>query len=107
MGVLATGTSCFALVWVIGRSRVPLPPARMTPFTVGMVLAEADLSVRAASVRDAELVLGVLGEALVVDLAVGGATDGVDGEGPLGCLVGSELALDVGDQRSLVELAAG
>src|SRR5215211_4390589 len=32
MGLLATGTSCFALVWVIGRSRVPAPPARMRPF---------------------------------------------------------------------------
>src|SRR5687768_6870096 len=32
MGLLATGTSCLALVWVIGRSRVPAPPARMRPF---------------------------------------------------------------------------
>src|SRR5437762_836388 len=32
MGLLATGTSCFALVWVIGRSRVPAPPERIRPF---------------------------------------------------------------------------
>src|SRR5262245_64928134 len=33
IGLLAIGTSCFALVWVMGRSRVPVPPARMRPFT--------------------------------------------------------------------------
>src|SRR5579859_1239536 len=33
MGLLATGTSCLALVWVIGRSRVPAPPARISAFT--------------------------------------------------------------------------
>src|SRR5437870_13450870 len=32
MGLFATGTSCLALVWVIGRSRVPAPPARMSAF---------------------------------------------------------------------------
>src|SRR5665811_1309156 len=32
MGLLAIGTSCLALVWVIGRSRVPAPPARIKPF---------------------------------------------------------------------------
>jgi hypothetical protein len=31
--------SCFAPVWVIGRSRVPLPPLRMSPFTGTPVLA--------------------------------------------------------------------
>src|SRR6266508_169562 len=30
-GLLATGTSCFALVYVIGRRRVPLPPLRTNP----------------------------------------------------------------------------
>src|SRR3954464_5499164 len=34
-GLLATGTSCLALVWVIGRRRVPLPPERIRPFTAG------------------------------------------------------------------------
>src|SRR6185312_17441850 len=29
---LATGTSCLALVCVIGRRRVPLPPERISPF---------------------------------------------------------------------------
>src|ERR687898_3530234 len=33
IGLLAMGTSCFALVWVMGRSRLPVPPARMRPFT--------------------------------------------------------------------------
>src|SRR5437870_12070888 len=32
MGLFATGTSCLALVWVIGRNRVPAPPARMSAF---------------------------------------------------------------------------
>src|SRR3977135_2985089 len=32
MGRFATGTSCLALVWVIGRSRVPRPPLRISPF---------------------------------------------------------------------------
>src|SRR3954447_24779550 len=32
MGLFAIGTSCFALVCVIGRSRVPAPPARIKPF---------------------------------------------------------------------------
>src|SRR4029453_7896291 len=27
------GTSCLALVWVMGRRRVPAPPERMRPFT--------------------------------------------------------------------------
>ena len=31
-GLLATGTSCLAEVWVSGRSRVPLPPERINPF---------------------------------------------------------------------------
>ena len=35
--MLATGTSCLALVWVIGRRRVPAPPARMRPFTAVVV----------------------------------------------------------------------
>src|SRR3954447_11364176 len=35
MGLLATGTSCLALVWVMGRRRVPAPPLRMRPFTCG------------------------------------------------------------------------
>src|SRR4030095_14308750 len=30
MGLLATGTSCLALVCVMGRRRVPRPPARMS-----------------------------------------------------------------------------
>src|SRR3954453_19125934 len=30
-GRLATGTSCLALVWVIGARRVPLPPLRISP----------------------------------------------------------------------------
>src|SRR5712671_5376519 len=33
MGLFATGTSCFALVWVMGRRRVPLPPLRMSAFS--------------------------------------------------------------------------
>src|SRR5215212_3132424 len=37
MGLLATGTSCLALVWVIGRRRVPAPPERMRPFTAAVV----------------------------------------------------------------------
>ena len=32
IGLLAMGTSCLALVCVIGRRRVPAPPARMSPF---------------------------------------------------------------------------
>jgi hypothetical protein len=32
MGLFAIGTSCLALVCVIGRSRVPAPPARISPF---------------------------------------------------------------------------
>src|SRR5262249_12111708 len=32
MGLLATGTSCLALVCVMGRRRVPLPPARTSAF---------------------------------------------------------------------------
>src|SRR5436309_1785044 len=32
IGLLATGTSCLALVWVIGRSRVPRPPASTSAF---------------------------------------------------------------------------
>jgi hypothetical protein len=31
IGLLAIGTSCFALVCVIGRRRVPAPPARIRP----------------------------------------------------------------------------
>ena len=30
--MLATGTSCLARVWVIGRRRVPAPPARINAF---------------------------------------------------------------------------
>jgi hypothetical protein len=30
-GLLATGTSCLALVYVIGRRRVPRPPERIRP----------------------------------------------------------------------------
>ena len=32
---MAIGTSCLALVWVIGRRRVPAPPERMRPFMAG------------------------------------------------------------------------
>src|SRR5438270_10525652 len=32
MGLLATGTSCFALVWVSGRSRDPAPPQSTSAF---------------------------------------------------------------------------
>src|ERR1044071_4577000 len=32
MGLLATGTSCFAAVCVSGRRRVPLPPLSTNPF---------------------------------------------------------------------------
>ena len=32
MGLFATGTSCLALVWVMGRSRVPAPPDVIRPF---------------------------------------------------------------------------
>src|SRR3954447_12791687 len=35
-GRLATGTSCLALVWVIGRRRVPRPPERIRPFRRSM-----------------------------------------------------------------------
>lgn len=38
MGLLAMGTSCFALVWVMGRSRVPFPPARMSALMMDHVL---------------------------------------------------------------------
>src|SRR5947199_10860383 len=37
IGLLAIGTSCLALVWVIGRSRVPAPPARIKPFIRGEI----------------------------------------------------------------------
>ena len=41
-GRFATGTSCFAEVWVIGRSRVPAPPASTSAFTrVSLRLAAA------------------------------------------------------------------
>src|SRR5436305_12679772 len=33
MGLLATGTSCLALVWVMGRNRVPAPPQSTSAFT--------------------------------------------------------------------------
>ena len=46
---------------------------------------------------------GVRLEALVVDLAVGGAADRVDGEHALGRLVGRQPALHVGDDGALVE----
>src|SRR5919108_2741908 len=36
MGLLATGTSCLALVWVMGRSLVPAPPARMSAFSMSL-----------------------------------------------------------------------
>src|SRR5204862_1979324 len=32
-GLFATGTSCLALVCVIGRSRVPRPPERISPLS--------------------------------------------------------------------------
>jgi hypothetical protein len=32
MGQLATGTSCLALVCVISRSRVPVPPLRISAY---------------------------------------------------------------------------
>ena len=32
MGLFATGRSCFARVWVIGRSLDPVPPQRMIAF---------------------------------------------------------------------------
>src|SRR3954454_3571770 len=37
MGLLATGTNCLALVCVMGRNRVPAPPARINAFT-GLLL---------------------------------------------------------------------
>ena len=37
--MFATGTSCLALVWVIGRRRVPLPPERTSPFSAGVTRA--------------------------------------------------------------------
>src|SRR6202162_3958261 len=40
MGLLAMGTSCLALVWVMGRSRVPRPPLRMSAF-IRQVLAQS------------------------------------------------------------------
>src|SRR5687768_3243031 len=44
MGLLATGTSCLALVWVMGRRRVPAPPARISAFTaVGLALGRQRL----------------------------------------------------------------
>src|SRR4029079_3903260 len=46
-------------------------------------------------------------QTLVVQFAVGGASDGVDGEDALGCLVGGEVLLDVGDQSRAVDLVAG
>ena len=50
MGLLATGTSCLALVWVIGRSRVPAPPARISAFT-GPVLTPVTAGRRAPGRR--------------------------------------------------------
>ena len=41
MGLFATGTSCLALVWVIGRRRVPAPPERMSPFTASFLAGAA------------------------------------------------------------------
>src|SRR2546428_2971599 len=35
-GLLATGMSCLAEVWVKGRIRVPLPPDRIRPFIVSL-----------------------------------------------------------------------
>src|SRR5690242_35518 len=43
MGLFATGTSCLALVWVIGRSRVPAPPARVSPFMEPSMLLRSPL----------------------------------------------------------------
>src|ERR1700730_10544701 len=40
-GLLATGTSCLALVCVIGRRRVPRPPERISPFSGCMLTREA------------------------------------------------------------------
>src|SRR5215213_5863905 len=59
MGLLATGTSCLALVCVMGRSRVPAPPQGTRAFTTrrpALVLA---------------LVPGHGGEERLVELVVG------------------------------------
>src|SRR4030095_12552608 len=39
MGLLATGTSCLADVKVMGRSRVPRPPERISPFIWRLIIA--------------------------------------------------------------------
>jgi len=41
MGRLATGTSCFALVWVSGRSQLPDPPQRTIAFTRARLFKES------------------------------------------------------------------
>src|SRR6478752_4763039 len=54
MGLFAMGTSCLALVWVIGRSRVPEPPERMRPFTAAILsrgTARASVDGLAAELR--------------------------------------------------------
>src|SRR5689334_9636806 len=45
IGLLAIGTSCLALVCVIGRSRVPAPPASMRPFIWDRMLGEPCITV--------------------------------------------------------------
>src|SRR5262245_36298487 len=66
------GTSCLALVWVMGRRRVPAPPARMRPLTGWSFLqdgtggAQATRSCRGSSGhRQAE----VAGDDQALDLA--------------------------------------
>jgi hypothetical protein len=39
--LFATGTSCLAEVWVIGRRRVPAPPERISPLSVFISGAKA------------------------------------------------------------------
>ena len=34
IGLLATGTNCFAPVYVKGRNRVPLPPDKISAFII-------------------------------------------------------------------------
>src|SRR5829696_6770430 len=58
MGLLATGTSCLALVWVMGRNRVPAPPQGTRAFTRG-------------TPRLSALVAGDGGEELAVLLPLG------------------------------------
>src|SRR5215213_3759948 len=54
-----------------------------------------------------QLAQGAFLEALVVELAVGGAADGGDLDDPLGRLEAGEVVLDVGDQRGFVDVGCG